>query len=231
MELRRYLALLRQRMALVAVTVVAGLAGGYVVGRHAPIYQSQTALYVAFRLPAGQSGTDIIQIDQVLATYAALVRSSPVAEAAVEASHAPRIAAKVIAETSSAVIPNTNIILVTVSDQNRLVAQSLAKGMASSFIAQAQTLAPAAGDSANTPTVTVFQPAGLPAAPLPTARKRDVALGGFFGLTASVALVLLVDYLDTTIKSVEDLEKDRDLTVLGTIGWTRPGSATGPMGR
>jgi capsular polysaccharide biosynthesis protein len=42
-------------------------------------------------------------------------------------------------------------------------------------------------------------------------------LGLLFGLMAAVGLVLLLDYMDLTVKSPEDLERRLDLPVLGTI--------------
>ena len=223
MELRRYLLLLRQRLVLVVLSVVAGVAGGYLVSNNTPIYQATTSIYVGSREPSGLSSTDIIQLDRIIATYAAMVKSSPVAQGAIQASHAPRAAGQVAAETSAFVVANTNLITITVADTDPAVAQSLANGVALSFIAQVQNLAARSGPAAATaPSVSVFQQAGLPGAPLPTSQKRNLALGALFGLVVSVAAVLLIDYLDISIKSAEDLEHHSDLPVLGTIPFQRP---------
>jgi hypothetical protein len=42
-------------------------------------------------------------------------------------------------------------------------------------------------------------------------------LSAIFGLLASVALVLLLDYLDLTVKTADDLERRSGLPVLGVI--------------
>ncbi len=216
-------------MVLVILTVVAGVAGGYLATNNTPIYQAQTSIYVGSRQAAPNSSTDIIQLDRIIATYAAMVKSGPVAQGAILASHAPRSPGQVVGETTSVVTPNTNLIAITVSDSDAAVAQSLANGVAVSFIAQVQSLAAAQGTSpTSTPSVSVFQQASLPGVPLPTSLKRNVALGGLFGLIVSVGVVLLVDYLDISIKSADDLEDHSDLPVLGTIPLGRPGSA-GPI--
>jgi capsular polysaccharide biosynthesis protein len=230
MELRRYLLLLRQRLVLVILTVLAGVAGGYLVSNSTPVFQTQTSIYVGSRQPAGgNTSTDIIQLDRIIATYAAMVKSVPVAQGAIQASHAPRSPGQVVAETTSVVIPNTNLIAITVADSDPSVAQSLANGEAASFIAQVQNLSASTGASpTSAPSVTPFQQASLPTTPLPTSLKRNLALGGLFGLIVSVGVVLLVDYLDISIKSAEDLEHHSDLPVLGTIPLGRAGSA-GPL--
>ncbi len=216
-------------MVLVILTAVAGVAGGYLVTNNTPIYRAQTSVYVGSRTPSNQSGTDIIQLDRIIATYAAMVKSGPVAQLAIGASHAPRSPGQVVGETTALVLPNTNLIAISVSDSDAAVAQSLANGVAAGFIAQVNNLNANTGASAaSAPTVTVFQPASLPAAALPTSLKRDLALGGLFGLIVSVGVVLLVDYLDISIKSADDLEHHSDLPVLGTIPLGRPGAA-GPI--
>jgi capsular polysaccharide biosynthesis protein len=229
MELRRYLLLLRQRLVLVILTVVAGVGGGYLITNNSPIYRAQTSIYVGSRQASNQSSTDIIQLDRIIATYAAMLKSTPVAQGAIQASHAPRSVGQVIRETTSVVVPNTNLIAVAVADSDPAVAESLANGVAASFIAQVQNLSAATGaGSESTPSVSVFQQAGRPGTALPIPLKRDLALGALFGLFVSVGVVLIVDYLDVSIKSAEDLELHSDLPVLGSIPLGRPGSA-GPL--
>lgn len=228
MELRRYLLLLRQWLALIVLSVVAGMVGGYLVSNHTARYQATTSIYVGSRQPSGLSSTDIIQLDRIIATYAAMVKSAPVAQGAIQASHAPRAPGQVTAETSAFVVTNTNLITITVTDTDPAVAQSLANGVALSFIAQVQNLAATSGPAAATaPSVSVFQQAGLPGASLPTSRKRNVALGALFGLVVSVGAVLLIDYLDISIKSADDLEHHSGLPVLGTVPFQRPRSPGG----
>jgi capsular polysaccharide biosynthesis protein len=218
MELRRYLHLLKQRVVLVILSVVAGVAGGYLATNNTPLYRAATSIYVGSRQPGGQSSNDIIQLDRIIATYAAMVKSSPVAQGAIQASHAPRGVGQVAGETTAIVVPNTNLIAITVTDSDAAVAESLANGVAASFIAQVQNLAASSGPaSATAPSVTVFQQAGLPGAPLATSLKRDLAIGAIFGFIVSIGAVLLIDYLDISIKSAEDLEHHSSLPVLGTI--------------
>lgn len=229
MELRRYLLLLRQRLLLVVLSIVAGVAGGYVVSHRVPVYRAETSIYVGSRQSADLSSDDIIQLDRIIATYAAMVPSSPVAQGAIQASHAPRSVGQVAAETSAVVVPNTNLISVTVTDVDAAVAQSLANGVAASFISQVEDLSAQSGSAASSaPSVSVFQQASLPGAPLPTSLKRNLALGALFGLIVSIGVVLLIDYLDITIKNADDLEHHSGLPVLGTIPFRRPRSS-GPL--
>jgi len=230
MELRRYLLLLRQRLVLIILCVVAGVAGGYVISNNTPTFQATTSIYVGSRSPGAEtSSDDIITLDRIIATYAAMVKSSPVAQGAIQLSHAPRSPAQVVNETNAVVVANTNLITISVIDSVPAIAQNLANGVAASFIAQVQNLNSSSGAQASSaPSVSVFQQASLPGGALPTSKKRNLLIGALFGLIVSVGVVLLLDYLDISIKSADDLEHHSDLPVLGTIPLGRPGSA-GPF--
>ncbi len=69
MELRSYLLLLRRRLVLIVLCVVAGAIGGYVVSTHSPTYQAQTSLLVSSRQADSESSDQIIQLDTIIATY------------------------------------------------------------------------------------------------------------------------------------------------------------------
>ena len=215
-------------MPLVIATVLAGLIGGYLVAHQAPTYLARTSIYISAPAPTGSdtSGTDVLSLDRLIATYNAMVTSPSVAQGAVQMSHANRSVSQVLGETSASVVPNTDLINVTVKDRDAGTAQALANGLAATFIAQVQSLGTGSASSGSpAPTVSVFQQAGLPGAPLATSVKRAVALGGLFGLIVSVSAVFLADYLDISVKSVDELEQQLDLPVLGAIPLGDPQAA------
>jgi len=65
--------------------------------------------------------------------------------------------------------------------------------------------------------VSVIDPAPLPVSPFSPKKVQNLALAILFGLVLGVALALLVDTLDDTVKSTEDLEKHCNLPLLGTL--------------
>ena len=222
MELRRYLYLLRQRTLLVVLTTLAGVAGGYLVAHHTPTYQAQTSIYIGSRnfAPSSASSDALAAMDRAAQTFAAMIKSPQVAAGAVQTTHAPRSAAEVNAATTATVVPSTNLIRISVTDTDPAVAQVLADGVAQSFIAQVGSLEPGTG-AGTSPTVSIFAPAALPSAPRPNHEKKDMALGGLIGLIVAVGAVLLLDYLDVTVRSASDVERRLDVPVLGVIPFHR----------
>ncbi len=65
--------------------------------------------------------------------------------------------------------------------------------------------------------VAVIDPGRLPDKPFKPKTKRDLALAAVLGLTLGVGLALLLENLDDSIKSVDDLERACNLPSLGIV--------------
>jgi capsular exopolysaccharide synthesis family protein len=65
--------------------------------------------------------------------------------------------------------------------------------------------------------VAVIDPGRLPDKPYKPKTKRDLALAAVLGLTLGIGLAFLMEHLDDSIKSVEDLERATSLPSLGLV--------------
>jgi succinoglycan biosynthesis transport protein ExoP len=65
--------------------------------------------------------------------------------------------------------------------------------------------------------VTIIDRAITPRAPVKPKKKLNVAIAGFLGLFVGLGLVFVMEFLDTTLKSAEDVERLLGLPVLGRI--------------
>ena len=54
-------------------------------------------------------------------------------------------------------------------------------------------------------------------APEPTALTFNLAVAALIGLVVGIGLVVLLDYVDVTIRGIEDAERRLELPVLGSI--------------
>jgi succinoglycan biosynthesis transport protein ExoP len=125
----------------------------------------------------------------------------------------------VAASTSATVVPGTNLIEVDVSDLSAKVARRLADAVSNAFVAQVSHYQSGTtagqGQVPNEPAY-VFQDATTASASSSGVTKK-VLLGALFVLVISILLILLLDYLDISIKSPEELERRVGLPVLGII--------------
>lgn len=70
--------------------------------------------------------------------------------------------------------------------------------------------------------ITLIAPAPLPASPISPNIPQNVLLAAAAGLVFAVGIVLLLEYLDDTLKSPEDIERILHLSTLGSIARIQP---------
>ena len=77
--------------------------------------------------------------------------------------------------------------------------------------------------------VAVIDPGPLPSKPFKPKTARNLALAGFLGLTLGVGLALVVEHLDDSIKSVDDLERVCHLPSVGVVPLLNGNGSLGPV--
>jgi capsular polysaccharide biosynthesis protein len=221
MELRRYFYLLRDRIALVIVAVIVGAAVGYVTTSRTTIYTATAEIYVG-NVNLGTDQAELYAeagLNEVVATFAQMIPSAVIAQKAITKTRVNRYPGEVAASTSALVVPGTNLIQVSVSDTNQSDAIRLANGVSNAFVSQIAhyqaTGTATQGQVPNEPAY-VFQEAAS-ASRNSTGVGKKAVLGALFGFVIAVLLVLVLDYLDITIKSPEELERRVGLLVLGIV--------------
>lgn len=227
MELRRYYAILRRRWLLVVLTVIAGIAGGYISTSRTVVYSTQATLYVGaktFQTNNGPyvSGDAVVGVQQIIQTFAKMVPSEPIATEALNRTGLRRSAGEVLAATQ--VTPDLSLIRIRVTDRDPAAAAQLANAMATAFVDKIESFEPSVppqpGAVPQLPAY-VFERAGLPTVPEPTGLTRNVILGFLFGLAAAVGAVFFLEYIDITIKSPAEAERRLELPILGVIPFDR----------
>lgn len=77
----------------------------------------------------------------------------------------------------------------------------------------------------STNNVVVFEPARPPAMPIRPRTANNVAVAAVAGLVLAIAIAFLIEYLDDTIKTPQDVRQALGLTVLGSISRLENGDA------
>jgi capsular polysaccharide biosynthesis protein len=229
-ELRRYLAILRRRLLLIFLTVAAGLGAGYASTSRVLTYTADTRIYVGSRQLSFQNSgfvnnANITAIEQVIHTYALMIKSRPIAEEALRRVPGITVSPDALAARTTAFgEPESQLLRIRVSSADPSTAQQLANAVSDAFVEKIQTYDPSAppepGQLPQLPAY-VFERARLPGAPAPNGLARHLILGGLFGFLVSAAIAFLLEYLDITVKSVADAEERIELPVLGVIPYER----------
>jgi capsular polysaccharide biosynthesis protein len=222
MELRRYLSVARRRALLILAVVAAALIAGWLITPRDKTYTATSTLYVGSQSintdpSSGEvSGDRVAGFDRLIHTFTAMLSSAKVAQAAASEADVDRTAGAIGASTKAQQQPQTNLISVSVTDPDPAVARTVVNAVSDAFVEQAREFeSQDRVDSGRV--VSVYQYAGLPGSPNSSGLARNLALAGLFGLVVAGAVIALLEHLDISFRSSEDVERHLELLVLGVI--------------
>jgi capsular polysaccharide biosynthesis protein len=223
MEIRHYLSIIRRRLWLAVLIIAAAIAAGWAVTPRDDAYTATSTLYVGSRSinidpGSGELSADrAAGLDRLITTFTELVRTQPIATAAVERTGVARTSGEVASSTHAKQVPETNLIRVSFTDRDARVAQSLANGVAVSLVDQIRDFEPRDTRTTRGEVISVYEQAGFPSHPNPSGLARNLVLAGLFGVIVAGAVLALLEYLDITLRSVEHAERQLELPVLGWV--------------
>jgi capsular polysaccharide biosynthesis protein len=224
MELRRYLSVLRSRRFVILLFACVGLLGAYATTPQATKYTATSTLYIGSRLIGTQtdlSGDESIALERLSRTFAIMIETPTIAAQALARTNVDRSVDEISDSTTALSQFGTQLLTISVTESDPAVASTLANGLADSFVEAVQNYEPESPTQAEgaLPTLPayVFERATLPTDPNPTNLLFNLAVGLIIGSLTGVGLVLLLDYLDITVRDAYDAEVRLELPVLGVI--------------
>ncbi|MFF0817870.1 polysaccharide biosynthesis tyrosine autokinase [Rhodococcus sp. NPDC003318] len=221
MEVQDYLRILQARWKIVAVTTVACVLGALAASLlTTPTYQAGTRLFVS--TSSGASVNEIYQgnlfSQQRVTSYTKLLTGTTLAQRTIDKLDLTgitpeQLAAKVTATSA----PDTVLIDTKVQDSSPELARDIANALSDEFVVMAKQLeTPERGGEAAA-RVVVEQHADTPTTPVSPKTKRNLALGLAVGLLLGVALAVLRDRLDNTVKDRKIIEEVSGVAMIGVV--------------
>ena len=214
MTLLELLQLLRKKLALVIILPVAfALATAvYSYGFMEDQYTSEVQLYVLSRNQTSQDQSGLTSSDttvsQQLANDIAVIADTPKVRNAVMKTLGMNSLAGYTLKVESST--TNRIITLTVTSNNANAAARVADAFA-------EETADCSVESMNLEAVNIIDDATTPTSPSGPNRPLYIAVAFLAGLFVAVAIVVLLDMLNTTVKSREEAEELFGLPVLGTM--------------
>ena len=207
--------LLRRVSAIILVTVViTGSALGFSLNQ-TPTYVASVKMLVSQKSPGGPNlSGDIAGLQEVALTVARAVDTEPVAQGVVEQLNQPELSAgEVLANTSVEPDPGTMFINVSYKDSEpqraQLIANTIAE-MSSQKISDVML-------GANPIVVRIWQPATLPENPVSPNPVRNGIIALLLGGILGVGLAFLLEYVDDSWNSPEEVEEVTGVPTFGVI--------------
>lgn len=232
MELRRYLRVLRRHSLLLVVAAVVAVGVAYTTTSRVARYTTTATLYVGSRsvdldTAQGQADVSLNRIQALsgfMLTFSTMIDSRPVAVAALQQAGVSRSPESLVAGLVAAPVTGTQLLTISVTDFDPVMAATLANATAEAFVAlvtqlESATAAPTA-DGAAIPTgipIAVFERASIPGQPLPIGLLNRMVVFALLGVLLTAAAVFAVEYLDVTLHNAEDTERRLGMPVLGVV--------------
>lgn len=218
-ELRQYWNVLRKRwIIMVALPLIAALTSGvisFLVIK--PVFQASTTLIVGKKAAEpGQAAAQILDNSVLLAnqqlakTYASIAQSRTVEQNVIKDLNLPLTVEGLDSMISIKPIKTTEILEIQVTNTDSELAASIANTMAQEF-------SKAVIEIKKVDSVSIVDAAVIPDKPIKPNKTLNVLIAFVAGFMASVGLVFLLEYLDNTVKTSNDVENLLGIPVLGII--------------
>lgn len=177
-----------------------------------PEYETYTTLMLGNPQKVGKAiDYQDIRLNQSLVnTYREIARSKTVLSEVIESLELNMTNNQLMRKVNVSLVSNTEIIKITVLDANPKMAMELTNEIAEVFIKHVVNIM-------QMENVQVIDPAEMPINPVKPNKRLNVAIAGVLGVMFSVFMVFLLEYLDNTIKSPDDVDKHLNLPIMGII--------------
>lgn len=210
--------LLKRKILIIGVTIVSLLISIlYTNFLVTPIYKSETTLMVNHS--KGLNASDIaasfdlgsVNLSQrIVITYGEIVKSRLVLEQVIDRLELEKSYNQLLSSISSSPVGNTEILRITVQNENPEEAALIANTISDVFIKEVMRILKVN----NVETIDTAIPMKNPINVRP---MLNFAIATVLGLMLGVFIAFLLEYLDQTIKTEGDVEKQLGLPVIGVI--------------
>ena len=202
-----------QLLLIIAIFMVIGFI--YTIGFVTPKYTSSTTLVLAKINDESASQESITTSDitlnsKLISTYSELIKSKTVLREVISNLNLNIDENALRGGIGVSSVKNTELIEITVTNKNAEIAARVANEIAKVFEKQV-------ADIYNINNVHVVDQAEVSASPSNINHAKDIVIFTFIGVVVAVAYVLILNMLDTTVKTVEEVEKLLDLPVIASI--------------
>ncbi|UNC93593.1 YveK family protein [Candidatus Contubernalis alkaliaceticus] len=211
-DLREVIRILRERLLLLiiipflAVTASALISSYYLI----PVYRSTASLMVWEYYPDAPDYQDLYFNNYLLTTYREIAKSRMVAEKAANRLETSLSPGQLRGKVDVHVVEGTGMLFITAYDSNPQLAADIANGLAAAL----QEIMPPVFNMDN---LKLIDEALVPGRPVSPNHRLNMTAAAVVGLMSAVVLSFYLEFLDTTIKKPEQVQRYLEFKVLGVI--------------
>ncbi|PYY39094.1 MULTISPECIES: polysaccharide biosynthesis tyrosine autokinase [unclassified Curtobacterium] len=230
MTLAQFFAVVRRRRWWIVLTVGIGIGSGVVVSAlQVPQFRAESSVFVSV---GGATVTDLTQggtfSEARVASYVQLAQSPRVLSAAAHRAGVRGDVAVLRSKVQAEAVSDTVILSISATDTDQAKAASLANAVAHELVEAVAGIERTDDHGRPLVELSVFQQAQEPSRPISPRPAVNAVLGVIGGLGSGIAIALVLETVDTKLRSVEALRQIGKRSVLAEIP-VDPQAATSPL--
>lgn len=219
MEIKRYVQVVLKRLwFIILVPLIVGAVAGYMnFYVFEPVYEAETTLLITGLSSGVQEGESALRLEDIAAgqvliyEYSAIITSNRVTDAVLQKLNDPDLTHNALRGMMAIrAVNDTRIIAITVTHNDPVKAAQIADVLAEEFSQVVVELY-------RIENVDIIDRAQVPVSPIGPAKVRNTVLAAFAAGMFAVGFVILLDFLNTKVKTSEDVETYLGLSVIGSI--------------
>ena len=221
LDLRAYARVLNKRKWIAASFLLLSIVVGLLITLRSPrVYQTRTTLFVGERqftieeLPVEMAVRSLSV--GLLKSYVEIVKSRTIAQRAIADGGLDAIPAEIQGGLHAQAILDTQVIEVFYLSTDPARAARIANAVADAFVDEIARFSQSADEGEPAVEVSIIDRAIRPASPISPNVPRNMTLAALIGLFGGLGLAFLVDYLDDSVKSRDEIEA-LGLSAIGSI--------------
>lgn len=216
MELCEILRIIKNRILLISiitllVTIVSGAVSFFFIK---PMYNADISVIIGRKDTGGNSTNmdynEVMMYQQLVQTYGEIAKSRTVAEDVIESLNLDIKADSLINMISVSTKANTMFLNIKVKSSNAKESTDIANQLAKS-------LKKVGAKVQKSDNVQLLDEAQIPQKAYSPKHFFDIVVGFCIGVLISTGMVFIIEYLDNTVKTLEDIEKVIQVPVIGLI--------------
>ncbi|TPG34265.1 polysaccharide biosynthesis tyrosine autokinase [Mycolicibacterium hodleri] len=220
MNLQDFAKLLRARWLTVCITIVVVALGAVAYTLFTtPLYQASTRLYVS--AAGGSTVSEMYQGNRLsqerVLSYSELLMGETLAKRTIDKLGLDISAESLQGNVKASTKPDTVLIDLNVVDESPVRARDIANALSDEFVVMVRELETPEDGSRPEARVVVEQRASIPDSPVIPKTSRNIGAGLALGLLAGIALAVLRDLLDNTVKDRQTVEEITGAGLVGSI--------------
>ncbi len=206
----------KRALLIITITVLAVLVSGVTsYFLLTPIYQSSTQLLVnQSKDEAAVYNNNQVQTNlQLIDTYNVIMKSPAILDKVIDELQLDMSVSALESKITVASEQNSQVVKVSVTDEDPVMAAKIANTVANTFQKEIVNIM-------NVDNVSILAKAEVSdsVSPIKPQPLMNIAIALVIGLMLGVGIAFLLEYLDNTIKTEQDIERILDLPIIGVIG-------------